>query len=183
MLVVNESALAQFAARPFLPPPKLVEKGQLQTLAAVEKRPLGTACNPSGDVTRDGQTVTLNLQVEKRENEIYNPGNPDGAKDRVRLRSYGCCLSGPLLEVNPSNTLRVNLDNRLDKIDPSCPGGRDPAGGTPGCFNTINMHFHGLHVSPAGNSDNVLLNIGPKTIENYITHDITTTQPASSTRR
>ena len=33
----------------------------------------------------------------------------------------------------------------------------------PGCWNTINLHTHGLHVSPAGNSDNVLLNIAPQT--------------------
>ena len=32
-----------------------------------------------------------------------------------------------------------------------------------GCFNTINLHTHGWHVSPSGNSDNVLLNIAPQT--------------------
>ncbi|KFG98460.1 multicopper oxidase [Burkholderia paludis] len=167
MLVANEPALAQLAAQPFLPPPKLAEKGPLEAPATIEKQSSATTCNPSGDITRDGQTVTLNLRVEKRENRIYNPGNPNGAEDRVRLRSYGGCLSGPLLELKPGNTLRVNLDNRLDKNDPSCPGGHDPAGGKPGCFNTINMHFHGLHVSPAGNSDNVLLNIGPQTKFEY----------------
>jgi FtsP/CotA-like multicopper oxidase with cupredoxin domain len=32
-----------------------------------------------------------------------------------------------------------------------------------GCFNTTNLHTHGLHLSPAGNGDNVLLNIAPQT--------------------
>jgi len=41
----------------------------------------------------------------------------------------------------------------LDVNDPSCPADHHSG---PGCFNTVNMHFHGLHVSPAGNSDNVL---------------------------
>jgi FtsP/CotA-like multicopper oxidase with cupredoxin domain len=167
MLVVNEPALAQLAAQPFLPPPRLAEKGPLETQAAIGKQPSATTCDPSGDITRDGQTVTLNLRVEERENKIYNPGNPDGAADRVRLRSYGGCLSGPLLDLKPGNTLRVNLDNRLDKDDPSCPGGHNPAGEQAGCFNTINMHFHGLHVSPAGNSDNVLLNVRPQTKFEY----------------
>jgi FtsP/CotA-like multicopper oxidase with cupredoxin domain len=31
------------------------------------------------------------------------------------------------------------------------------------CFNTTNLHTHGLHVSPSGNSDNVLLSIAPQT--------------------
>jgi FtsP/CotA-like multicopper oxidase with cupredoxin domain len=40
--------------------------------------------------------------------------------------------------------------------------------GTPGkpdiprCFNQTNLHSHGLWVSPAGNSDNVLVNVGAR---------------------
>lgn len=62
--------------------------------------------------------------------------------------------------------MRVDLINDLPADDPSCLP-NPPAGlGLPpgvGCFNTINLHTHGLHVSPAGNSDNVLLNIAPQT--------------------
>ena len=162
-----QPTLAQRAAQPFLAPPRLLEKGSPEKPKGLAQVTPVAGCNPSGDITRDGHTVMLNLQVEKRVNEIYNPNNLGGAKDTVSLRSYGGCLSGPLIEVQPGNTLRMRLDNRLDEADPSCPGGRDPADGSPGCFNTINVHFHGLHVSPAGNSDNVLLNIGPKTKFDY----------------
>ncbi len=119
----SQAVFAELAAQPFLAPPRLVEKGAPGTLKATESTLAKTDCNPQGDITRDGQTVELNLQVQQRENYIYNPGNPDGAKDKVKLRSYGGCLSGPLIDVQPGNTLRVHLDNQLDKNDPSCPGG------------------------------------------------------------
>jgi len=167
MCTASHATLADLAAQPFLSPPRLLEKGRPGTLKATELAVAQTGCNPAGDITRDGQTVELNLQVQKRENYMYNPGNSDGAKDKVMLRSYGGCLSGPLIDVKPGNTLRVHLDNQLDKNDPSCPGGQDPANGDPGCFNTINLHYHGMHVSPAGNSDNVLLNIAPQTKFEY----------------
>jgi FtsP/CotA-like multicopper oxidase with cupredoxin domain len=161
------AAFADLAPQPFLSPPRLLEKAPPGTLKSTALEVQDAGCNPAGDITRDGQTVDLNLQVQKRDNEIANPGNAGGAKDKVRLRSYGGCLSGPLIDVKPGNTLRVHLDNQLDKNDPSCPDGTDPADGTPGCFNTINLHYHGLHVSPSGNSDNVLLNIAPQTKFEY----------------
>ncbi|BBP77381.1 L-ascorbate oxidase [Pseudomonas sp. Ost2] len=163
----SSAALADLTSQAFLTPPRLLEKGAPGPLKTTELELAGTGCNPAGDITRDGQTVELNLQVQKRENQINNPNNPGGAKDTVKLRSYGGCLGGPQIDVRPGNTLRVHLDNQLTKDDPSCPNGGDPADGSPGCFNTINLHYHGLHVSPAGNSDNVLLNIGPQTRFEY----------------
>ena len=144
----TSTALAELTAQPFLSPPRLLEKGPTGTLKATELAVPQGGCNPAGDITRDGQTVELNLQVQKRENSIYNPGNPDGAKDQVKLRSYGGCLSGPLIDVQPGNTLRVHLDNQLEKNDPSCPGGSDPANGGAGCFNTINLHYRRTGSSP-----------------------------------
>src|SRR5262249_14394055 len=34
-------------------------------------------------------------------------------------------------------------------------------------YNTTNLHTHGLHVSPAGNSDNVLLDVMPGTTQDF----------------
>jgi FtsP/CotA-like multicopper oxidase with cupredoxin domain len=126
--------------------------------------PVTTECKPDGDISRDGNLLTLHLVAEVAPNQINNPSHQSGTKDNVKLRSYGGCLTGPAIEVKPGNTLRIFLDNSLDVKDPSCPA--DGHAG-PGCFNTINMHFHGLHVSPTGNSDNVLLNIGPHTKFEY----------------
>ena len=37
----------------------------------------------------------------------------------------------------------------------------------PHSFNTTNLHTHGMHVSPVGNSDNVLLAIPPQSTQPY----------------
>jgi FtsP/CotA-like multicopper oxidase with cupredoxin domain len=98
--------------------------------------------------------------------------------DEVSLRTYNGSLIGPTLRVKPGDTLNVRLVNTLE-----CPPGRDcrckpgPAlhhehvamergllGDQPKAsgFNTTNLHTHGLHVSPSGNSDNVLMSVEPK---------------------
>jgi FtsP/CotA-like multicopper oxidase with cupredoxin domain len=65
----------------------------------------------------------------------------------------------PQIEVTPGDTIRITLRNKLDPNDPSCTG-NEPMDSLQ-CFNTTNLHSHGLWVSPTGNSDNVLLSIEP----------------------
>lgn len=55
--------------------------------------------------------------------------------------TYNGGLPGPTLIVKPGDLLQVTLDNQL--------------------IATTNLHVHGLHVSPDGNSDNVFLSIEP----------------------
>jgi FtsP/CotA-like multicopper oxidase with cupredoxin domain len=76
--------------------------------------------------------------------------------DPVRLRSYNGELVGPTLRARPGDTLRITLDNRLPEVDEGHEGHNGHHG-----WNVTNLHTHGLHVSPAGNSDNVLLRIAP----------------------
>jgi FtsP/CotA-like multicopper oxidase with cupredoxin domain len=152
----------ELAPQTFLMPPQLPEKAGAGARLALPSA--ATACNPDGDIARDGNLVTVRLVAKVAPNEIRDPGEPNGGQDKVALRSYGGCLTGPIIEVTPGNTLRILLQNALSANDPTCQPNA-PAG--PGCFNTINMHFHGLHVSPTGNSDNVLLNIAPQTHFEY----------------
>ena len=162
-LVLSQPLFAQQAPQPFLAPPVLKEVQKPGALKAnlVAAQP-AQGCDPSGDISHDGNDVVVDLNVSKKPNQMFNPGT--GAMDNVSLRSYGGCLTGPQIEVHPGNTLRVHLNNQLDKPGPDAPGCPD---GGPDCFNIINLHFHGLHVSPAGNSDNVLLSIAPKTSFEY----------------
>jgi FtsP/CotA-like multicopper oxidase with cupredoxin domain len=74
----------------------------------------------------------------------------------VHLRSYNGKLVGPTLRVRPGDTLRINLVNNLPVEDD-----HGHQLNTLGMYNDTNLHTHGLHVSPVGNSDNVLLDIGP----------------------
>lgn len=151
----------ELSPRPYLPPPQLSEKGAATVLALPAE---AGGCKPDGDVTHMGNLVTMRLVAKMASNKIRNPGAPNGGKDEVTLRSYGGCLTGPVIDIKPGNTLRIFLQNALDAKDSTCAENAKPG---PGCFNTLNMHFHGLHVSPAGNSDNVLLNIAPQTKFEY----------------
>ena len=106
----------------------------------------------------------LDLNIVYTDSAIFNPGA--GRKDRVRLRSYVGTEAdprrpyvAPTIEVAPGDTVRITLNNKLP-ADPACTATGHEIN-VPHCFNGTNLHTHGLWVSPAGNSDNVLLSINP----------------------
>lgn len=87
----------------------------------------------------------------------------------VTLRTYNGALVGPTLRVKPGGVMNILLDNVLprespDDIEAQFQQESSAAwlAARPGSFNTTNLHTHGLHVSPTGNSDNVLLAIAPQ---------------------
>jgi FtsP/CotA-like multicopper oxidase with cupredoxin domain len=96
--------------------------------------------------TGRGGVLRTNLVIDYADHTI--------GTDPVRLRSYNGRLTGPTLRVRPGDTLRIVLDNRLP-ADAPYTGPMNTFHGP----NTTNLHTHGLHVSPAGNSDNVMLEI------------------------
>jgi FtsP/CotA-like multicopper oxidase with cupredoxin domain len=59
----------------------------------------------------------------------------------VEGRAYGAGLVGPTLVVSPGDTIALTLVNRLDEH--------------------TNIHFHGMHVSPAANGDDIFLSVEP----------------------
>ena len=65
----------------------------------------------------------------------------------VRAMTYAGSLPGPTLVIRAGDVVTIALDNRLDV--------------------PTNLHTHGLHVSPEGDSDNVLRRIEPGTVGNY----------------
>jgi suppressor of ftsI len=62
--------------------------------------------------------------------------------------TYNGQWPGTTWRVNPGDTFNVNLVNALDM--------------------DTNLHWHGFHVSPQGNSDNVFLSIPPGGSQNYV---------------
>ncbi len=90
----------------------------------------------------------------------------------------------PTLQVFPGETLIVHMDNALtdltiaDFFSPQY----TPTGGTVPTYPIrltsapINLHVHGLHVSPKGNSDNVMLHI-PAGMSNTYEYDIPKNMP------
>lgn len=69
-------------------------------------------------------------------------------------------LAGPTLRVRPGDKLSIRLRNGLTYEESAGDGSHSTT--NPHGFNVINLHTHGLHVSPKSPSDNVLLNIFPK---------------------
>ena len=84
--------------------------------------------------------------------------------DVVELRCFNGNLLGPTLRVRPGDILEIRLENHLPVF---------PANGHPGDinyphdFNSINLHTHGLHVSPKRPSDDVSLQIAPGDFFHY----------------
>jgi FtsP/CotA-like multicopper oxidase with cupredoxin domain len=88
----------------------------------------------------------------------------------LTIRSYNGALVGPTFRVRPGDVLSPVLNNRLPRESAALVDSqfRQEASVAfldmrPYSYNTTNLHTHGLHVSPEGNSDNVLLAIAPQT--------------------
>jgi FtsP/CotA-like multicopper oxidase with cupredoxin domain len=85
------------------------------------------------------------------------------------LNVYEGSAPGPTLRIRPGDRLRINLVNLLDDLPMGLPAnspflckpmtgpGHDPAEHASAC--DTNLHVHGMHVSPEGNSDNIFLRV------------------------
>ena len=123
---------------------------------------------------RDEFEKSYDLYIRYANGSIYNPTT--ARHDKVRLRSYqqtdGLALDGrdehaatfmaPTVVMAPGQTVRFKLHNRLKPLPAEQCATTDINAARPrGCVNDTNLHSHGLWVSPAGNSDNVLISIKP----------------------
>ncbi len=75
------------------------------------------------------------VRLEAAPTELEVAGQP------VSLLTYNGQFPGPLVRAPEGGLLRIELVNRLDE--------------------PTNLHFHGLHVSPGANSDNVFVSVPP----------------------
>ncbi len=84
-------------------------------------------------------------------------------EDPVYLRCFNGKLVGPTLRVKPGDKIRLTLRNTMagERWQPNMMN-------TLNSFNTLNLHYHGLHVSPNGISDNVLIQVGPHETQEYV---------------
>jgi FtsP/CotA-like multicopper oxidase with cupredoxin domain len=128
-------------------------------------------CEAPGD-----REVCYAFDIKMADGAIYNPSTAQW--DRVSLRSYVQTATNqppqpwtekkfiaPTIEMKPGQTVRITLRNELgdDVEKDKCTNHSN----VPNCFNGTNLHAHGLWVSPSGNSDNVLLEIKPRTQFQY----------------
>lgn len=111
-----------------------------------------------------GPQKTLNVTLEMSSLDrqtIRGLGRVLAQKDGGQFKSvydtsfwqYNNQMAGPLLVANPGDTINIKLVNDL-KIE------KEIIEENPHAYKT-NLHGHGLHVSPSGNSDNVLVSLKP----------------------
>ena len=85
----------------------------------------------------------------------------------IRTVTYEGAVPGPTLRLNPGDVLELRLDNRLE--DSGGGMGQGHGNGMMGAVGAAtNLHTHGLHVSPTGNSDNVFLNVAAGESQDYV---------------
>ena len=85
---------------------------------------------PTAHSSRDG-LLELDLQASYRQVNL-------GGKS-ASLLTYNGQIPGPRLEAKPGDKVRIRFTNKL--VQPT------------------NLHYHGLHVSPTGNADNIFLSL------------------------
>ncbi len=95
----------------------------------------------------------LEQTLDVRFADVFVPGY-----GRITTRTYNGTVPGPTLRVRGGHTLRLTHVNGLPPNPPHS-GGHN----TPHCPNSFNLHTHGMHVSPAGQADNVLREFAPRT--------------------
>lgn len=150
----------------------LMAKAVQEAMEEQEKAEYQNPLFESGEERRSsGHILDTTLSVVYGERkawrpEIPKPGSPGvkipaGAVD-LKLRSYDALPVGPTLRVKPGDVLRVKMRNGLPVEKLPVGDHDDPAvQNKPHEYNRTNLHTHGLHVTPAGNGDNVLVEVRP----------------------
>jgi FtsP/CotA-like multicopper oxidase with cupredoxin domain len=118
---------------------------------------------PQVRIASDGKLNT-SLHAEIASNSVLNAATGD--TDVIEGPTFEGTIPGPTLILNPGDTLNVSVVNNLPANPPVT-----RAGAFPHAPYTINLHTHGLEVSPLGNSDNVFRAMEPGTT-NQVTVDI-----------
>lgn len=158
--------------------PTADEPGSLKGLPEFADPPV---YEPSGN----GPQVGFALKVLMMKWGIWNPVTQRA--DAISLRGYDSTPYAPVsaypvgatISVVPGNVLNLALRNQLPSDDPSCEHMDHHDINVPHCFNSTNLHTHGLWIDPGGNSDNVLLDIKPGQVQDYVFH-IPTDHPAGT---
>jgi len=98
---------------------------------------------PPAIASRKGEASTT-MRVEANQ-FTYQKGNEIKT---VEGRSFSGNVPGPTFLVDPGDKIKITLHNQLEG-NPRCDGTPEDLLNKPSCFNSSNLHFHGLHVSPS----------------------------------
>ncbi len=110
---------------------------------------------------RKTNELQAQLQVGYAKHRFTTWRQGESVTENLYLRSYNGQIVGPTLVASPGDTLKIRMTNTLpaEQHPPHCDHGHCNHN-MPHNFNTTNLHTHGLHVDPTGNSDNVFIQLG-----------------------
>jgi FtsP/CotA-like multicopper oxidase with cupredoxin domain len=142
------------------------EKEWYESFSEPSTLPLESPAVPAGVTPESTEAapenvVTGTLRVIMTDITFRDTLSPQPRTEKVR--TYNGSVPGPTFRVRAGETLKVKMINDLPKnSDQFCVSADHANMNNPHCFNTTNLHVHGLHVSPKPPSDNVFIQIPPR---------------------
>src|ERR1044071_69790 len=100
----------------------------------------GMNFSKTSEVYSHGGILETTIIIDEHEGMVGN--------EPVIAMTYNGSLNRPTLHIKPGERMVLNYVNKLDQ--------------------PTNIHFHGLHVSPLGSSDNIFRVIGPGETVKYV---------------
>ena len=116
--------------------------------------------------------LNTSLHAKIAINSVLNATS--GKDDIIEGPTFEGTIPGPTLVLNPGDTLNISVINNLPANPPVT-----RTGAFPHAPFTINLHTHGLEVSPLGNSDNIFRAMEPGTT-NEVTVNIPVSHPSGT---
>jgi FtsP/CotA-like multicopper oxidase with cupredoxin domain/peroxiredoxin len=114
--------------------------------------------SPDPEVWRADREHVLRVQKKR----LTLSGTAENGRPReVEMLTYNGRLVGPTIRVRRGETLKIKVVNELPKADEPVVADTENQADPPHDLYTTNLHTHGLHVSPVGNSDNAFREIPP----------------------
>ncbi len=116
--------------------------------------------------------LNTSLHAKIAINSVLNATS--GKDDIIEGPAFEGTIPGPTLVLNPGDTLNISVINNLPANPPVT-----RTGAFPHASFTINLHTHGLEVSPLGNSDNIFRAMEPGNT-NEVTVNIPVSHPSGT---
>ncbi len=147
--IPKDQARARRAKRP--------PNARVQTTLALAKKSTAEFRQPEELAYRDFNELSI---------QVGNFDNPNAAElglpAKFQLLCYNGRPVGPTIRVRRGRTFHVHLKNDLPAVAGGAAHVADGNSEQPHDLCTTNLHTHGLHVSPAGNGDNVFVDVKPQ---------------------
>lgn len=133
----------------------------------------GTNNGDAGDLTEPRVIASVGSVLSATITVSTNPAII-GGREALEPVTYDGTFPGPTLWVHPGDKVDLTFVNKIvfDQADTKPGYGRPPRDA-----NMANLHDHGMHMSPVGTADNMLIMVPPRGVQQY-QFEIPTDHPA-----